>query len=187
MGLSAFDALALDIQPCPYDKIPERNLFQLHAPATLIVEPPSKPPQIRKATLTGIHTILGRPVAFLTIEGTKSQSAELLTLRQGQALSGIEVKSIDEKAAVVRILNNGELQILTFEAAKSPGMPSSPSPVASPPPASPEKMGPESLMTPEEQVALIELQRIKFKQEGDPTDMILPPTELTPRDGDVND
>jgi hypothetical protein len=35
-------------------------------------------------------------------------------------------------------------------------------------------------MTPEEQVALIEIQREKLRQEGNPAHALLPPTELTP-------
>jgi hypothetical protein len=38
----------------------------------------------------------------------------------------------------------------------------------------------QTSLTPEEQVALIEIQRVKYRQENDPTSKILPPTELTP-------
>jgi hypothetical protein len=181
MGLAAFNSHALEARPSLYDKIPERNLFQLHAPTVRTIDLPPKPP-LRKATLTGITTILGRRLAFITIEATKSQPAESVTLAEGQALNGIDVKGIDEKAAVVKILNDGELQILTFEAAKSSGLPPNENPKASAPVALPVQAGVEATMTPEEQAALIELQRIKFKQEGNPTYLILPPTEVSSGD-----
>jgi hypothetical protein len=173
---ATLNANALEVRPSPYDKIPERNLFQLHPPIAAKVDVENKPPPLRKATLTGITTILGTRLAFITIEASKSQPAELATLAEGQALGGIEVKDIDDKAAMVRILNEGEVQILTFEAAKSSGLPPSGSPISSPPAALPVQARVEATMTPEEQAALIELQRIKFKQEGNPTHLILPPT-----------
>jgi hypothetical protein len=40
--------------------------------------------------------------------------------------------------------------------------------------------GQQNTLTPEEQVALIEIQRVKLRQEGNPMSEILPTTELTP-------
>jgi len=181
LGVATLSAHALEVRQSPYDKISERNLFQLHAAPI----PPPPPPTVNpppKATLTGITTILGKRLAFITIEGTKARPGESMILVEGQAVNGIEVKGIDEKAGVVKILNGGELQILNFEAPKASAVRPNPAPMALPPPASPAEARLESLMTPEEQVALIELQRIKFQQESNPIHMILPPTDLNPNE-----
>jgi hypothetical protein len=85
----------------------------------------------------------------------------------------------------VRILNGGVLQILNFEPVKSPGMQPNQGSVFSPPSATPARVKVEAAMTPEEQVALIELQRIKFQQEGNPIHTLLPPTEMTSNEEDT--
>ena len=182
ISFAAVDAGALEVQQSPYDKIAERNLFQLHAATVLIKDSAPKPPPLRKVTLTGITTILKRTVAFITIEGTKGQPAESMMIEESQALDGIEVRAIDEKAGVVKILNGDEMQILNFELPNSSGtQPSQPRMIPSAP-APQMQVRPEATLTSEEQTALIELQRIKFQQEGNPSRLLLPPTELTPDD-----
>jgi len=180
-GVAALNAHALEARQSPYDKIVESNLFKLQAKPIL---PPPPPPvnQPPKVALTGITTILGKRLAFISVEGTKLHPTESMILAEGQAANGIEVKGIDEKAGVVRIFNCGELQILNFEVPKASGMRANPAPMASPSPAAPVQARLESLMTPEEQTALIELQRIKFQQEGNPIHVILPPTDLNPNE-----
>jgi len=177
MSLAALHANALEVREAPYDRIAERNVFQLHGPPVVTVEAIPKP-QLRKATLTGIITILGRPVAFITIEGIRSQPPDSIMMGEGQALNGIEVKAVDEKAGMVRILNGDELQILNFEMPKSSGAQPNPGSII-PQASAPSSKIPQTMMTPEEQTALIELQRIKFQREGNPAQAILPPTELT--------
>jgi len=214
----------------PYSAIVERNVFNLHAPpppvnpADLIKKTP--PPKI---TLTGITTILGKKVAFLTTPPVKPGGPpESVMLAEGQAQNEIEVKSIDEKAGVVQVVNHGEAQPLDFEhdGAKPSGPPGgmpmpitlpAPQPAAPPPgvqpmpnagsmirplrslpasnPGANNNTGgpgfggtasagsfgvPQNNLTPEEQVALIEIQRVKAMQEKDPVSTILPPTEMTP-------
>jgi hypothetical protein len=218
----------------PYGAIVERNVFNLHAPppplnpADLIKKTP--PPKI---TLTGITTILGMKKTFLTTPPTKPGSPpESIGLAEGQAQNDIEVKSIDEKAGVVQVINHGEPQTLDFEhdGAKTPGPPSGPPPGVTsfpppmlPPPAALPIPQPNNIprplrslqgrqfqgnesnngggmnggafgggmnganvnqqssqVTPEEQVALIEIQREKFRQQNDPTGSLLPPTEMSP-------
>src|ERR1700749_2441708 len=82
----------------PYSAIVERNVFNLHAPpppinpADLVKKTP--PPKI---TLTGITTILGKKVTFLTTPPVKPGAppdSEMLT--EGQALNAMEVKRCDE-------------------------------------------------------------------------------------------
>jgi len=211
----------------PYSAIIERNVFNLHPPP-----PPPNPADLVKKTpppkilVTGINTILGRKVVFLTLPPLKPGGPpEYLSLSEGQAQDEIEVKSIDDKAGVVQIVNHGEPQPLDFEhdspkpvGAPPGGTPTMPTPYAMPAPipaappmpnagsvvrpmrslparnSSAENNGgfggglgsgnfnPQqnaTTLSPEEQVALIELQRIKALREGDPVSKILPPTPLT--------
>jgi hypothetical protein len=210
----------------PYNAIVERNVFNLHPPpppinpADLIKKAP--PPKI---TFTGITTILGIKKAFLTVPPSKPGPPESIILSEGQAQNSIEVKSIDEKAGVVQVINHGEPQTLDFEhdapknVGPAPGVPTPiamPAPIPSAPPPGVQPMpaagtiirplralparnsstennggfgtgaanlnaeAQVSTMTPEQQVALIELQRVKAIQQHDPVYKILPPTELTP-------
>jgi len=209
----------------PYSAIIERNVFNLHAPpppinpADLIKKTP--PPKI---TLTGITTILGQKKTFLTYPATKPNTPpNSVMLAEGQAQDEIEVKSIDEKAGIVQVVNHGEPQTLDFEhdgakpSGPMPGVPSPmsfPAPIPAPPPNGVQPMqnpgnvirplrslqsqsrngnegaiGAASGMnaaqqqnniTPEEQTALIELQRYQAIQNNDPIKDLLPPTALTP-------
>jgi len=183
-SFAALNASALEAQHSPFDKIVERNLFQLHPPLVVKVEVPPKPAPLRKVTLTGITTILGRSVAFITIAGTKSEPAESVMIGKRQEVNGVEVEDIDERAGGVRIFNEGQLQILNFEPKASGIQPDQG--LSSPAlPSPPMQTRPEAAMTPEEQTALIELQRIKFEQEGNPMHALLPVTELTSNDKDL--
>jgi len=214
----------------PYGAIVERNVFNLHAPpppvnpADLIKKTP--PPKI---TLTGITTILGRKVTFLTTPPVKPGGPpDSVMLTEGQALNDIEVKRIDEKAGIVEVINHGEPQTLDFDhdGAKPTGAPPGGGPppfampsIAPPPPnvtplpapgnvirplrslaprqgstsdnnnngfggaagsANVNPQGQSTGMTPEEITALIEIQRVKYRQENNPISKLLPPTELTP-------
>jgi hypothetical protein len=178
----------------PYDGIVERNVFNLHAPppainpADLVQHTP--PPKI---TFTGITTILGKKLAFLTIPAAKPGALpESMMLAEGQAQNEVEVKQIDEKAGIVKVVNHGEAQTLDFDhdGAKPTG---APAPTMLPPPSAPppnvmpgnvirplRSLPPRSSLSPEEQVALIEVQRVKYQQENNPISHILPPTEMTP-------
>ena len=102
--------------PAQYQGIVERNVFNIHPPATVnTVEPKQKeaPP---KVTLNGITTILGKKVTFLTIPGPKPGApAETLMLAEEQGQDDIEVKQIDEKAGVVKIVNHGDEETLDFD------------------------------------------------------------------------
>ena len=212
----------------PYDGIVERNVFNLHPPAP-VVDPatliPKTPPP--KITLTGITTILGRKLTFLTTPGTKPGAVpESMALAEGQAQNDVEVKTIDEKAGIVKVINHGEAQTLDFEhdGAKPSGPPPGAIPSATmfPPPSLPppniSSPQPGNIIRPlrslptrpspfsssgngspfggglgspngngqgngslsrEEQVALIEIQRVKYQQENNPVSRILPPTELS--------
>ena len=114
--LCSFAAKASATESSPYEEIVDRNLFGLRAPVPSIVENPATTPAIPKITLTGITTILGRKVAFITIARVKTgQPPEFLMLAQGQSSDGLQVEEIDEKAGFVKIANHGQLQTLDFE------------------------------------------------------------------------
>ena len=106
-----------DSAESPYHGIVDRNVFNLHPPPP----PPSpesliKKEPLPKITLNGITTILGKKITFLTIPGPKPGTPpETLMLAEGQAQSDIEVKEIDEKAGVVKVLNHSEPQTLDFD------------------------------------------------------------------------
>lgn len=189
-GFAVFNSHALEVRPTPYDAIAARNLFQLHdAPVKPSQVPEAKP--IAKVRLTGITMILKRPVAFITIEGTKSQPEQSVILGEGDSANGVQVKSIDQKAARVGILNDGESQVLNFELARPSGQQfieaiimevpmdnSRPSPRLT----LPVQKNAEPSLSPEEQTALIELQRVKFQMEGNPAHSLLPPTGFDPNE-----
>ena len=185
LGFAALHAPALEVRQTPYDKIPARNLFQLHAPP-ITRAPTQEVVHLPKITLTGI-TILQRRLAYLTIEGIKSRPAESVTIAEGETASGIRVESIDERAGLVSVLNGGERQLLRFEPAKPSGQQFIEAIVMevpldnSRPPVAPQAKVEPSLSR-EEQTALIELQRITLQREGNPAHALLPPTELNPNE-----
>jgi hypothetical protein len=186
---AATDSVKVTESAGPYNGIVERNVFNLHAPpaavnpADLIQKTP--PP---KVTFTGITTILGKKLAFLTIPASKPGALpESMMLAEGQAQDEVEVRQIDEKAGIVKITNHGESQTLDFDhdgnkTTSAPAVAHFPTPAPPPPnvirPL--RSLPPRSSISPEEQVALIEVQRIKYQQENNPMSKILPPTELTP-------
>jgi hypothetical protein len=230
LSASAMSLTSFGATPNPYSAIVERNVFNLHAPP-----PPVNPADLikkappMKITFTGITTILGTKKAFLTIPPVKPGGPpESMILAEGQALNDVEVKSIDEKAQIVQVINHGEPETLDFihNGATPSGPPPGvlpppmalPAPIPAPPPPGVQPMPSagnvirplrslptrtpgadasggglgaagatgaanqpgQNTLTPEEQVALIELQRYKAIQEHDPISAILPTTELTP-------
>jgi len=99
----------------PYQGIMARNVFALHAALPSLVETPP-PPAISKIMLTGITTILGSKLVFLTITSiTPGAAPESVMLAEGHAWNEIEVRSIDEKAGLVKVVNHGRSQTLDFE------------------------------------------------------------------------
>lgn len=99
----------------PYSAIFQRNVFDLRAPI-IFKEVPPTPPVLPKITLTGITTILGKKIAFLTIPGLRPGTrSESMALTEGQAENDVEVKQIDDRTGLVKIINHGEPQTLDFE------------------------------------------------------------------------
>ena len=89
----AANAAISGVQDSPYAGIVGRNVFGLSAPVVSHDPPATKPIALPKITLTGITTILGRRIAFLTVAGVKpGEAAESFMLAEGQGVNDIEVK-----------------------------------------------------------------------------------------------
>lgn len=157
----------------PYQKIPRRNVFGLLPPVSSQSEAPTPVISRPKITLAGITSLLGYKTVFLMLPPTKAGGIrECLLLREGEAQEEIQVKEISEQT--VRVINHGEEQTLSFDDSDSERVPFCPaSPIQTPPPEQPP-------LTPEQQILMIEAQRMKALQDGDPIAKILPPTEMTP-------
>ncbi len=98
----------------PYQRIVERNVFALQAVVPRVAENPP-PLIIPNITLTGITTILGRKIAFVTIAAAKpGQPPEFLMLAEGQSGGGFEVKEIDDQAGCVKVEGYGQGMALSF-------------------------------------------------------------------------
>jgi hypothetical protein len=103
-----------------YQKIPERNLFNLREPTLVETNAQKEIPALPKVTLNGITTILGRKLALLTLPAKPAKAGEAahdeyLTLAVGERQGEIEVLAIDEKKGSVNIKNSGTPTLLTFE------------------------------------------------------------------------
>jgi len=108
-------ALASGTANFPYREIISRNSFGLKAPEEKPEPTPAVPlrPKIR---LVGVTTILGKKIAFLVIAGSESgRLPECLMMAEGTAENGVLLKEIDEKAAIVTVLNHGQEQVLEFK------------------------------------------------------------------------
>lgn len=162
----------------PYRAIGRRNLFGLvpmvnsptEVPASIIPRP--------RITLAGTTTLLGYKTAFLMLSAAKGGARECLLLREGETQEEIHVRTIGDNE--VKVVNHGEEQTLIFD---NPAMPAGvPVPIVGPVgQLSPIHMPPaEQALTPEQQLLVIEAQRLKAMQDGDPIAKILPPTEVTP-------
>lgn len=106
-------------------------------------------------------------MAFLVVTGSEpGRLRECLVLAEGQRQHEIEVTEIDEKGGMVKVFNRGEKQTLDFtENDDTPRIIDRPL---------------DTPLTPERQSLLIEPQRVKAIQDGDPIAKILPPTDFTP-------
>jgi len=181
---TAGGAVLPDGQTSPYLAIVQRNAFGLGPPPAIAAPPPKPSIPPPKITLTGITTILGRRMAFLTMPSVKpGEPVESFVLSEGQRANDIEVKNIDDKAGIVSIVNHGESQILDFDhdSAKPTDLPNNPATrqLIFPRSVLPPPARNEASLAPEEQTALIEIQRVKYQQENNPIHKILPTTEMT--------
>ena len=116
----------------PYQSIVDRNVFGLRPPPPPPSTEPPKPP-IPPINLTGITTILGKKMAFMTIQlppkpGEQGKPGPTsFMLSEGERDGDIEVVSIDEKAETVKVSEFGTITNVTFGK-----LPSTPAPAGSP-------------------------------------------------------
>ena len=117
----------------PYQGIVERNVFGLK-PAPPDSKPLPPPPPALKIVLSGITTILPRPLALLKVQmpARPSEPAreESYILTEGQRDGEIEVIEINAEAGSVKVRNSGIVSVLTLDKDGA-------KPAATPPPASP--------------------------------------------------
>lgn len=106
--------------PEHYQSIPQRNVFGLTVPSTL-VQTGAPPRQLPQLTLTGITTILGDKRALLKARQPNARTNQVtaedsMILAEGQRAGPVEVLAIDESAGRVKVKNSGTVETLTFEA-----------------------------------------------------------------------
>jgi hypothetical protein len=113
----------------PYQGIVDRNIFGLRPPPPPPSTDPVKPPP-PAVSLTGISTILGRKLAFMSVQippkaGEQAKPGpQFLTLGVGEREGEIEVIDIDEKGGIVKLNDYGVITNVPF--AKLPNTPSAP-------------------------------------------------------------
>jgi hypothetical protein len=113
----------------PYQGIVDRNVFGLRPPPPPPSNEPIKPPP-PAVSLTGISTILGRKLAFMSVQlppkpGEPAKPGpQFLTLGVGEREGEIEVIDIDEKGGIVKLNDYGVITNVPF--AKLPNTPSAP-------------------------------------------------------------
>jgi len=126
----------------PYQGIVDRNVFGLRPPPPPPSNEPPKPP-IPAINLTGITTILGKKMAFMTIQlpakpgeapkpGANGPTSFMLT--EGERDGEIEVVSIDEVAGTVKVNDFGTVTNVTFGKLPSTPSPGGPGGIPSPNP-----------------------------------------------------
>lgn len=99
-----------------YQTIAASNPFRLKPiPPPPSTEPEKPPPS--NITLTGITTIFNDKLASMEVQQPNGKPKLFLTLSEGQREGDVEMVSIDEKAGVVRINNQGVPQTLDFTTA----------------------------------------------------------------------
>jgi hypothetical protein len=139
VGALPFQSVAITAAN-PYEPIIERNVFGLKPPVPVVdpnAEAAAKNPP-SKVLLTGITTILGNKRALMKSNPApkpgETAKEQYYMLTEGQQEGDIEVLSIDEKAGLVRIKNQGQVVNLDITkdapkiaaapvAAPAPGMP----------------------------------------------------------------
>jgi len=131
----AAKATVPDFSRNPYQGIAERNVFGLK-PAPPDSKPLPPPAPAPKIVLSGITTILGRPLALLKAQkparAPEPAKEESYILTAGQRDGEIEVIEINAEAGSVKVRNSGLVTVLTLDkdGAKLPAMPPPASPLA---------------------------------------------------------
>jgi hypothetical protein len=120
---------ATDSSDNPYQGIVDRNVFGLRPPPPPPSTDPVKPP-LPPISLTGITTILGKKLAFMSVQvppkpGEQGKGGpQSYMLGIGEREGDIEVIDIDEKGGTVKMSYTGVITNVPF--AKLPNTPSAP-------------------------------------------------------------
>jgi hypothetical protein len=123
------NAVTPDSSANPYQGIVDRNIFGLRPPPPPPSNEPVKPPA-PAVSLTGITTILGKKLAFMSVQvppkpGEQAKGGpQSFMLGVGEREGEIEVIDIDEKAGTVKLNDYGVITNVPF--AKLPNTPAAP-------------------------------------------------------------
>jgi len=202
VGSMAISALVLGTSAAvsadtgPYQRIPARNVFDLRDPPQTPQMPEPPPTPRSKIRLTGITTIFGDKRALLMVQeptfpGKPPGPETSYILAVGQRQGDIEILEINEKAGTVKVNNDGNISVMTFDEVKLPrvapaqtipgpflGSGAGPRFSGFPPPVMAGMSANARVPSPEEQVVLMEAQREASR--NNPQSPPLPPTPLTP-------
>jgi len=180
----------------PYQRIPARNVFDLRDPPQPSQTPEPPPAPRSKIRLTGITTIFGDERALLMVQepalpGNPPGPETSCILATGQRQGAIEILEINEKAGTVKVNNDGNISVITFDEIKLPNAAPAqtiPGPMTGsvagphfpgfPPPVMQGVSANARVPSAEEQIVLMEAQREASR--NNPQSPPLPPTPLTP-------
>jgi len=98
----------------PYRLIGQKNSFRLQPPVNTRVEVLSPSAKIG---FQGLTTVLGRPLALMTVRPPGNAPEVSVILGEGDRTACVEVIQISESGKTVKLLNCDTTQILFLEAA----------------------------------------------------------------------
>jgi hypothetical protein len=171
-------AVAPEVSTNPFQHIAAANIFRLRTPAAESIAPQVKPP-LPPIALTGIVDGYGELFALLEVSAANAPKMSL-KLGPGESEGGVEVLRVDIKAGTVEVRISDTITNLVLNRI-APPMPAKPS--AQPVTAISQNAVP-SLAQPklgrDETALVIEAERERLRQAGDPTATLMPITHLTP-------
>jgi hypothetical protein len=171
-------AVAPEVSTNPFQHIAAANIFRLRTPAAESIAPQVKPP-LPPIALTGIVDGYGELFALLEVSAANAPKMSL-KLGPGESEGGVEVLRVDIKAGTVEVRISDTITNLVLNRI-APPMPAKPS--AQPVTAISQNAVP-SLAQPklgrDETALVIEAERERLRQAGDPTATLMPITHLRP-------
>jgi hypothetical protein len=161
----------------PFQSIAVANIFRLREPEK--PKPIDKPqPPLPPIGLTGIVDGYGKLFALLEVS-PPNQAKMFLKLERGQREGEIEVLNLDIKAGIAEVNISGTVTNLVLNR-----NPSAPPPTATKPSlttgAVPAPLPSQPQLSRDESALIIEAERERLRQAGDPMANIMPITHLTP-------
>jgi hypothetical protein len=172
-------AVAPELSTNPFQHIAVANVFRLHAPPVAIKPEPVKLP-LPAMALTGIVDGYNRVLALLEVSWP-NQPKLSFKLGPGESEGGVEVLRVDIKAGTIEVRISDTVTNLALNRTASP--------TAGPakPVASPGAISANTVPSPvqpqlgrDETALIIEAERERLRQAGDPQANLMPITHLTP-------